>query len=285
MKTVHSVAELRQAVGEARRNGASIGFVPTMGNLHAGHISLIERARQQCGFVVASVFVNPLQFGPNEDLATYPRTLAADQEKLEEAGCDLLFAPSVDEMYPRGMTLQTVVSVPAVSEGLCGASRPGHFDGVSTVVSKLFNMVQPDVAVFGQKDYQQLAVIRAMVRDLDIPVQIIGQPTARAEDGLALSSRNGYLTEQERATAPAIYRTLQGLGQAIESGQQDFAALIAQGLGELQAAGLRPDYLEIRDADTLGAAQPGSARLVLVVAAHLGKTRLLDNLVVERRPC
>ncbi|TLX57478.1 pantoate--beta-alanine ligase [Stutzerimonas nosocomialis] len=285
MKTVHSVAELRQAVGEARRNGASIGFVPTMGNLHAGHISLIERARQQCGFVVASVFVNPLQFGPNEDLATYPRTLAADQEKLEEAGCDLLFAPSVDEMYPRGMTLQTVVSVPAVSEGLCGASRPGHFDGVSTVVSKLFNMVQPDVAVFGQKDYQQLAVIRAMVRDLDIPVQIIGQPTARAEDGLALSSRNGYLTEQERATAPAIYRTLQGLGQAIESGQQDFAALIARGLGELQAAGLRPDYLEIRDADTLGAAQPGSARLVLVVAAHLGKTRLLDNLVVERRPC
>jgi len=285
MKTVHSVAELRQAVGEARRNGASIGFVPTMGNLHAGHISLIERARQQCGFVVASVFVNPLQFGPNEDLATYPRTLAADQEKLEEAGCDLLFAPSVDEMYPRGMTLQTVVSVPAVSEGLCGASRPGHFDGVSTVVSKLFNMVQPDVAVFGQKDYQQLAVIRAMVRDLDIPVQIIGQPTARAEDGLALSSRNGYLTEQERATAPAIYRTLQGLGQSIESGQQDFAALIARGLGELQAAGLRPDYLEIRDADTLGAAQPGSARLVLVVAAHLGMTRLLDNLVVERRPC
>ncbi len=284
MKTVHSVAELRQVVGEARRNGASIGFVPTMGNLHAGHISLIERARQQCGFVVASVFVNPLQFGPNEDLATYPRTLAADQEKLEQAGCDLLFAPSVDEMYPRGMTLQTVVSVPAVSEGLCGASRPGHFDGVSTVVSKLFNMVQPDVAVFGQKDYQQLAVIRAMVRDLDIPVQIIGQPTARAEDGLALSSRNGYLTEQERATAPAIYRTLQRLGQAIEAGQQDFAALVAQGLGELQSAGLRPDYLEIRDADTLGAVQPGSARLVLVVAAYLGKTRLLDNLVVERRP-
>ncbi|MBA1272010.1 pantoate--beta-alanine ligase [Stutzerimonas azotifigens] len=284
MKTVHSVAELREAVGQGRRNGASIGFVPTMGNLHMGHISLIERARQQCGFVVASIFVNPLQFGPNEDLATYPRTLAADQEKLEQAGCDLLFAPSVEEMYPDGMTLQTVVSVPAVSEGLCGASRPGHFDGVSTVVSKLFNMVQPDVAVFGQKDYQQLAVIRTMVRDLNIPVQIIGQPTARAEDGLALSSRNGYLTEQERTTAPAIYRTLQRLGQAIEAGREDHQTLVDQGLSELQAAGLRPDYLEIRDADTLGEPRASSDRLLIVVAAYLGKTRLLDNLVIERRP-
>ena len=190
MNTVKTVRELRAAVARARSEGKRIGFVPTMGNLHSGHIALITKATQRVDFVVASIFVNPLQFGAGEDLDKYPRTLAADQEKLLEAGCDLLFAPTVEEMYPDGMAGQTRVSVPQLSEGLCGASRPGHFEGVATVVSKLFNMVQPDLAIFGQKDFQQLAVIRALVHDLNMPIQIIGEPTVRAADGLALSSRN-----------------------------------------------------------------------------------------------
>ena len=207
MNTVKTVRELRAAVARARSEGKRIGFVPTMGNLHSGHVALITKATQRVDFVVASIFVNPLQFGAGEDLDKYPRTLAADQEKLLEAGCSLLFAPTVEEMYPDGMAGQTRVSVPQLSEGLCGASRPGHFEGVATVVSKLFNMVQPDLAIFGQKDYQQLAVIRALVHDLNMPIQIIGEPTVRAADGLALSSRNGFLSEEQRAVAPVVYRT------------------------------------------------------------------------------
>ena len=206
MNTVKTLRELRAAVAQARAEGKQIGFVPTMGNLHAGHVSLVEIAAQRADFVVASIFVNPLQFGAGEDLDKYPRTLAADQEKLLAAGCHLLFHPDVAEIYPHGMGDQTRVSVPGVSEGLCGASRPGHFEGVATVVTKLFNMVQPDLAVFGEKDYQQLAVIRALVQDLNMPIQIIGAPTQRAEDGLALSSRNGYLSDEQRAAAPALYR-------------------------------------------------------------------------------
>ena len=228
MNTVKTLRELRAAVTHARNAGKRIGFVPTMGNLHAGHATLVTRAAEQADFVVASIFVNPLQFGAGEDLDKYPRTLAADQEKLLVAGCNLLFAPTVDEMYPDGMTVQTRVSVPQLSEGLCGASRPGHFEGVATVVSKLFNMVQPDLAVFGQKDYQQLAVIRAMVRDLNMPIQIIGEPTVRAEDGLALSSRNGYLTEEQRAIAPVLYRSLRHIAAAIDNGDRDFAKLRAE---------------------------------------------------------
>ena len=281
MNTVKTLRELRAAVTHARNAGKRIGFVPTMGNLHAGHATLVTRAAEQADFVVASIFVNPLQFGAGEDLDKYPRTLAADQEKLLVAGCNLLFAPTVDEMYPDGMTVQTRVSVPQLSEGLCGASRPGHFEGVATVVSKLFNMVQPDLAVFGQKDYQQLAVIRAMVRDLNMPVQIIGEPTVRAEDGLALSSRNGYLTPEQRATAPVLYRTLQHIAAAIGRGQRDFAALVAEGQAQLSAAGLRADYLEVRHAVSLRPAMIDDRDLVVIAAAYLGNTRLIDNLYLH----
>jgi pantoate--beta-alanine ligase len=278
MNTVKTVRELRAAVARARSEGKRIALVPTMGNLHSGHTALVTKAAQRADFVVASIFVNPLQFGPNEDLATYPRTLAADQEKLLQAGCHLLFTPTVEEMYPHGMADQTLVRVPVVSEGLCGGSRPGHFDGVSTVVSKLFNMVQPDIAIFGQKDFQQLAVVSALVRDLNMPIQIIGEPTVRAADGLALSSRNGYLTEAERATAPALYRVITHIGDALRNGEQNHAQLLDDGKKALEAAGFRPDYLEIRHAVTLRPATPDDHDLVVLGAAFLGKTRLIDNL-------
>ena len=281
MNTVKTVLELRAAVARARGEGKRIAFVPTMGNLHEGHMALVEKAGQRADFVVASIFVNPLQFGPNEDLAKYPRTLVADQDKLVAAGCHLLFHPDVEEMYPHGQDGQTRVSVPGVSEGLCGASRPGHFEGVATVVTKLFNMVQPDLAVFGEKDYQQLAVIRTLARDLNMPVQIIGEPTVRAADGLALSSRNGYLSAEQRAAAPALQRTLQQLAEALRNGSRDFAQLQKQGHDALDDAGLRPDYLEIREAISLRPAIAEDRQLVILGAAYLGSTRLIDNLVVE----
>jgi pantoate--beta-alanine ligase len=233
---------------------------------------------QRADFVIASIFVNPLQFGPSEDLASYPRTLAADQEQLLQAGCHLLFTPTVEEMYPHGMTDQTIVRVPVVSEGLCGGSRPGHFDGVSTVVSKLFNMVQPDIAIFGQKDFQQLAVVSALVRDLNMPIQIIGEPTMRAADGLALSSRNGYLSEDQRAAAPALYRVIKQVGDALRSGEPNHDQLLSDGVKALESAGFRPDYLEIRNAVSLRPATPDDRDLVVLGAAFLGKTRLIDNL-------
>ena len=278
MNTVKSVRELRAAVARARSEGKRIAFVPTMGNLHSGHVALVTKATQRADFVVASIFVNPLQFGAGEDLDSYPRTLAADQERLLEAGCHLLFAPTVDEMYPDGTTVQTRVSVPQLSEGLCGASRPGHFEGVATVVSKLFNMVQPDLAVFGEKDYQQLAVIRAMVRDLNMPIQIIGEPTVRADDGLALSSRNGYLSDEQRAIAPVLYRSLSQMAAAIKSGDRDFARLRAEQVEQIEAAGLRLDYLEVRQGVNLRSATAEDRDLVILVAAYLGATRLIDNL-------
>ena len=278
MNTVKTVRELRAVIARARREGKQIALVPTMGNLHSGHGALVTTAAQQADFVVASIFVNPLQFGAGEDLDKYPRTLAADQEKLLQAGCNLLFAPTVEEMYPDGMNGQTRVSVPQLSEGLCGASRPGHFEGVATVVSKLFNMVQPDMAVFGQKDYQQLAVIRAMVRDLNMPIQIIGEPTVRAEDGLALSSRNGYLTDEQRAVAPVLYRTLSQIATAIKSGDHDFARLRAEHIQQIEAAGLRMDYLEVRQGVHLRPATAEDRDVVILIAAYLGATRLIDNL-------
>jgi len=282
MNTVKTVRELRAAVARARSEGKRIGLVPTMGNLHSGHAALVTKAAQRADFVVATIFVNPMQFGPNEDLATYPRTLAADQERLIEAGCHLLFTPNVEEMYPHGMADQTTVSVPVISEGLCGASRPGHFDGVSTVVSKLFNMVQPDLAVFGEKDFQQLAVIRALVRDLNMPIQIIGEPTVRAEDGLALSSRNGYLSSEQRAIAPQLYRVIQTIGRAIDGGDKNFSQLLEAGKAELQGLGLRPDYLEVREATSLRPATAQDDDLVILAAVFLGKTRLIDNLHLNR---
>ena len=278
MITVKSLRELRAAVSRARSEGKRIALVPTMGNLHAGHIALVEKATQRADFVVASIFVNPLQFGANEDLNKYPRTLVADQEKLVGAGCHLLFTPDVEEVYPDGMQQQTRVSVPLVSEGLCGASRPGHFEGVATVVCKLFNMVQPDLALFGEKDFQQLAVIRKLVRDLNLPIQVMGEPTVRAADGLALSSRNGYLNESQRALAPLLYRTLQQLAEEIRRQPSAQSTLLAAARQQLEDAGLRPDYLELREAVRLREVQDDDRQLVLLAAVYLGTTRLIDNL-------
>ena len=277
MKVVHTVKELRQAVSAARAQGQTIGFVPTMGNLHQGHISLIDTAKAKSGFVVASVFVNPLQFDDQNDLARYPRTLPEDSAKLEAAHCDLLFAPSVEEMYPNGQAGMSKVTVPGVTDCLCGASRPGHFDGVATVVTKLFNMVQPDIAFFGQKDFQQVAVIRKFVADLNIPVTIETVPTKRADNGLALSSRNGYLTADELAKAPSLYQTLTEIAAELQQGKA-IADSLAAAKQRLSERGFIPDYLEVRHAHTLAPATAGDQEIVILAAAHLGKARLIDNL-------
>ena len=282
MNTLHTIAQVRAAVSRARQEGKRIGMVPTMGNLHAGHIALVEKALQRTDYVVVGIFVNPMQFGPGEDLDSYPRTLAEDQKKLLEVGAHLVFAPSASEMYPEGMDGHTRVSVPVVSEGLCGASRPGHFEGVATVVSKLLNIVGPDVAVFGQKDYQQLAVIRKMAQDLCLPVKIMGHPTIRAEDGLALSSRNGYLTAEQRAVAPLLQRTLQQIAAQVTSGRTDYAQIINEASQQLSAAGMRPDYLDLRDASNLSPVTDQTRDLVVLAAAYLGTTRLIDNLEFSR---
>ncbi|MDF2446423.1 MAG: pantoate--beta-alanine ligase [Moraxellaceae bacterium] len=280
MKTESTIAGLRAAARAFRKAGKSIAFVPTMGNLHKGHITLVENARRRADVVIASIFVNPTQFGVNEDFDKYPRTLAADSALLAEAHCDLLFAPEAKEMYPDGRTQLTTVAVAGITDILCGSSRPGHFTGVATVVSKLFNIVQPDMALFGEKDYQQLAVIRCMTRELCFPIEIIGVPTVRAEDGLALSSRNGFLSSDERRAAPEIYRTMSNLKLAIEQGQRDFASLASAAQGHLKKCGFEPDYVDIRRQD-LGAAGPEDRQLVILVAARLGSTRLIDNLAFE----
>lgn len=277
MITVHSISELRAHVRAARQHGHEIGFVPTMGNLHDGHISLIKQAKARAGFVVASIFVNPLQFNDPADLERYPRTLPADQALLEAAHCDLLFAPNVDEMYPQGQNQQSLVHVPAVSEGLCGASRPGHFDGVSTVVTKLFNMVQPDLAFFGQKDFQQVAVIRKMVADLNIPIQIVSVATLRAKDGLALSSRNGHLSSTEREQATALYQALREIADDLQAGK-GIQTSIEAARERLNQRGFRTDYLAVCRQDDLQAATENDQALVILGAAFLGSTRLIDNL-------
>lgn len=281
MRSVNSISELRVQVRHWRDVGRRIALVPTMGNLHEGHIDLVTRARQHADHVIVSIFVNPLQFGKNEDFDRYPRTPEADAAQLATAKADLLFVPTVAEVYPHGLSTQTRIEVPGLSDILCGVFRPGHFSGVATVVNMLLGMVQPDVALFGEKDYQQLSIIRCMVRDLHMPVEIIGVPTVRDAGGLALSSRNQYLTSEERSIAPRIYAALSVAAEALRSGSDDFAAVEGQGMQVLRDAGFRPDYFEIRRTD-LGLPQPGDRDLVILVAAWLGKARLLDNLKLQR---
>lgn len=278
MRTVHRVADLQAELAEWRSRGESIALVPTMGNLHAGHLSLVRRARQLGECVVVSIFVNPLQFGPSEDFERYPRTLEADQKLLAQAGADLVFAPAVADIYPAGYPPATTVRVGgAVTSILDGHFRPGHFEGVATVVNILFNLVRPDAAVFGEKDWQQLQVIRRMVADLGMPLRIAGAPTLRDPDGLALSSRNQYLSPAERALAPRLHQALGAVATAIESGRRDYAALCAGQWAVLEEAGFKPQYLEVRAPD-LSAPVADAASLVILVAAYLGRTRLIDNL-------
>lgn len=270
--------ELQNDLTSLRREGKSIAFVPTMGNLHEGHLQLVRRARELADAVVVSIFVNPLQFGANEDLDAYPRTMTADKEALFAEGTQLLFAPNAAEIYPDGMEQQTLVSVPDISETLCGAARPGHFQGVATVVSKLFNIVSPDVALFGQKDFQQLAIIRKMVTDLCMPIEIVGVPTARDLDGLALSSRNGYLTEEQRAKAPALRRALLNTRDAIANGYDNYVDLAEYATHALETDGFAPDYFALRDARTLKDIDASTEEILIIAAARLGNTRLIDNI-------
>ncbi len=272
MEITTTVAGLRQRLAKE----TAIAFVPTMGNLHAGHLQLVEVAKHHGRCVVVSIFVNPLQFGANEDLASYPRTLDADCEKLQAAGVNVVFAPSEAEMYPVEQTI--TVNPPPIANELCGAARPGHFAGVATVVLKLFNMVQPQVAVFGKKDFQQLFIIRELVKQLNLPIAIIGVDTKRDENGLALSSRNGYLSAAQRLEAPRLQRALQLVVEAAKKGEQDFAAIEAQTAQYLTQLGWIVDYVSIRSAQTLLPAENTERQLVVLAAARLGKTRLIDNL-------
>jgi pantoate--beta-alanine ligase len=281
MITQRSINGVREQVRAWHRAGERVAFVPTMGNLHAGHMSLVARARELADRVVVSIFVNPLQFSAGEDLSAYPRTPEEDAAMLQAAGVDLLFLPEETEIYPRGREGVTFVEVPGISDLLCGASRPNHFRGVATVVCKLFNIVQPDVACFGEKDFQQLAVLRRMVAELDIPVEMVGVATLREADGLAMSSRNGYLTVAEREVAPALYRTLQTLCERLRGGESDYSLLQRDGAAALEKAGLRPDYLEIRRPDDLLPPRGGERSLVILTAAWLGRARLIDNLLIE----
>ena len=276
LEPVATIAELRERLCGA----AGVGLVPTMGNLHDGHLALVRACRAQCRTVVVSVFVNPTQFGPNEDLVSYPRTLTADLALLEAERVDMVFAPAVEEMYPPGETAPAVVSVPALANTLCGADRPGHFDGVATVVAKLFNIVAPERAFFGEKDWQQLAVVRSMARSLDMAVEVLGIPTVRAADGLALSSRNGYLAAAQRRQAAAINRSIAAIASAIERGERDYAALERRGSRELADAGFTVDYVAVRDAERLTAPDADTRRLRVLAAARLGSTRLIDNVGV-----
>jgi pantoate--beta-alanine ligase len=279
-RIVAEPGELRAQVGAWRLQGLRIGFAPTMGNLHAGHLDLVRAAAARADRVVVSIFVNPLQFGPGEDFATYPRTLAADLELLEGAGCHLVYAPTENVMYPRGRS-QTRIEVPGLSDILCGASRPGHFSGVATVVAKLFNVVQPGLAVFGEKDYQQLAVIRRMADELSFPLEIVGVPTRREPDGLAMSSRNRYLGAEERARAPRLYAALQAAASTLRAGGTGFVAIQQAGMDNIRSAGLDPEYFEIRRQQELDTPAPGDRRLVILAAARLGRARLIDNIAVE----
>lgn len=282
MDTVTTVAAVREHVRRWRSEGRRVAFVPTMGNLHAGHVSLIEAARRHGDRFVASIFVNPMQFGPNEDYAQYPRTPTKDADMLHEAGCNLMFMPDVAEIYPNGSERATRVDVPSLSRVLDGEFRPGHFEGVSTIVATLFHIVEPDVAIFGEKDFQQLTIIRRMVADLCIAVEIVGAPTVRDSDGLAMSSRNQYLTPAEREVAPRIYQTLQAAANRLQAGDTEFSSIERTGVEALAKAGMKPDYFSVRRAQDLGAPAPDTKHLVVLTAARLGKARLIDNIQVRK---
>jgi pantoate--beta-alanine ligase len=275
------IQPMREQVSAWRKQGRSIALVPTMGNLHAGHLALVKKAIQIADHTIATIFVNPTQFVQGEDYASYPRTFDDDRMVLESAGTDVLLHPDVHEMYPDGPAQQTQVVVSGLDDILCGKFRPGHFSGVATVVTKLLHITTPDVALFGEKDYQQLLVIQRLVRDLDMPVTIVGIPTVREKDGLALSSRNQYLSEMERRTAPILYKTLSGISEEIKKGRTDYAAMEHGALARLTQAGFRPEYFSIRRASDLDEAGVGR-NLVVLAAAWLGKARLIDNVLVGR---
>lgn len=281
MDTVTTVTAVREHVRRWRSEGRRVAFVPTMGNLHAGHVSLIEAARRHGDRFVASIFVNPMQFGPNEDYAHYPRTPTQDERMLAEAGCNLMFMPDVAQVYPNGSERATRVDVPTLSRILDGEFRPGHFEGVSTIVATLFHIVEPDVAVFGEKDFQQLTIIRRMVADLCLPVEIVGAPTVRDSDGLAMSSRNQYLSAAERQIAPRIYEALQAAASRLQAGEREFASIERTGVAALEKVGMKPDYFSVKRAQDLGPPLADTDHLVVLTAARLGKARLIDNIQVR----
>ena len=281
MLIIETLPLLRQQIRRLRMEGKRLALVPTMGNLHDGHMKLVDEAKARADVVVVSIFVNPMQFDRPEDLARYPRTLQEDCEKLNKRKVDLVFAPSVKEIYPNGTETHTYVDVPGLSTMLEGASRPGHFRGVSTIVSKLFNLVQPDIACFGEKDFQQLALIRKMVADMGFDIEIVGVPIMRAKDGLALSSRNGYLTAEQRKIAPGLYKVLSSIADKLQVGERDLDEIITIAGQELNEKGFRADDIQIRDADTLLEVSETSKRAVILVAAWLGDARLIDNKMVE----
>ncbi|HBE6497803.1 TPA: pantoate--beta-alanine ligase [Escherichia coli] len=281
MLIIETLPLLRQQIRRLRMEGKRVALVPTMGNLHDGHMKLVDEAKARADVVVVSIFVNPMQFDRPEDLARYPRTLQEDCEKLNKRKVDLVFAPSVKEIYPNGTETHTYVDVPGLSTMLEGASRPGHFRGVSTIVSKLFNLVQPDIACFGEKDFQQLALIRKMVADMGFDIEIVGVPIMRAKDGLALSSRNGYLTAEQRKIAPGLYKVLSSIADKLQAGERDLDEIIAIAGQELNEKGFRSDDIQIRDADTLLEVSENSKRAVILVATWLGDARLIDNKLVE----
>lgn len=280
MRIVHTVAALRDTLRLLREAGHRIAFVPTMGNLHDGHIQLVRQAKGLAGQVVVSIFVNPMQFNDKCDFDAYPVTIEEDMRKLDEINVDILFIPTRNEVYPGGMERSTRVVVPGLSDILCGHYRPGHFAGVATVVAKLFNIVQPDVAVFGEKDYQQLLVIRRVVADLCMPIEIVGAKTVREPDGLAMSSRNGYLTVQERGLAPLLYRTLQDVSDRLARGEEDHRMIEAAAAGVLSKSGFKPEYVAVRRANDLEEPEKGDRKLIVLAAAWLGKARLIDNLLI-----
>ena len=281
MQTFAEIAALREQIKQYKRDGRKVAFVPTMGNLHEGHLTLVRKAREHAEIVVVSIFVNPMQFDRADDLNNYPRTLEDDLAKLGGEGVEVVFTPTPEIIYPNGVENQTSVEVPGLSNILEGASRPGHFRGVATVVSKLFNIVQPDFACFGEKDFQQLAVIRKMTEDLAMDIEIIGVPTVREMDGLAMSSRNGLLTIDERQRAPVLARTMRWISSAMRGGRDDYASVIEDASDQLRAAGLQPDEIFIRDARTLQAITADTTQAVILMSAFLGKARLIDNQVVE----